>query len=360
MLSGDTSVHRTFFLCVVCVFLAGVGILLWSLRTPSQTLKTVHQPTSPEVQSSGEALPTSSRVSQSPVTHKQAATKTPLAIADSLDYNALAKAYLNNTTSGFDYQEFADFTAEQGGEKIDFRQIFQEIYQDFYPNTDPEALDGEMERLIHETLADVIKEGDNSKIMEAAYSFWTEPESAVWVMGRFEGNMGAFMDWYSDVLEKTPPPTISEVNRTVFSHEIDPSYAESDWVEIPDESMEADSKNTDSKNIGIHRESIEVSEPTVIDSGSSILSSKQESLIRETLSRYGIDEGLFQLAETDSDTLERLLQRFKSLEELEEWHRSGDRGRHQPASDENEESPQVKTPGKRGQLEGEMSSEYDE
>ena len=163
-----------------------------------------------------------------------------------------------------------------------------------------------MERLIHETLADVIKGGDNNKIMEAVYSFWTEPESAVWVMGRFEGNMGAFMDWYSNVLEKTPPPT---ANRTVFSHEIDPNYAESDWVEIPDESMEADSKN-----IGTHRESIEVSEPTVMDSGSSILSPKQESLIRETLSRHGIDEGLFQLAETDSDTLERLLQRFKSLE----------------------------------------------
>lgn len=62
----------------------------------------------------------------------------------------------------------------------------------------------------------------------------------------------------------------------------------------------------DSENIGIHRESIEVTEPTVIDSGSSILSPKQESLIRETLSRYGIDERLFQLAETDSDTLEQL------------------------------------------------------
>lgn len=78
MLSGDTPVHRTFFLFVVCVFLADVSILLWGLRTPSQTLKTGHQPTSPEVQSSGDTLPTSSRVSQPPVTHKQAATKTPL------------------------------------------------------------------------------------------------------------------------------------------------------------------------------------------------------------------------------------------------------------------------------------------
>ena len=131
MLPGHTPVHRTFFLYVVCVFLAGVGILLWSLRTPSQTLKTVHQPTSPEVQSSGDTLPASSRVAQSQVTHKQEATTRPLAIADSLDYNALMKEYLNNTTSGFDYQEFADFTAEQGGKKLTSGRFFKRSTRTF-------------------------------------------------------------------------------------------------------------------------------------------------------------------------------------------------------------------------------------
>lgn len=354
MLSGNTPGHRTFFLCGVCVFLAGVGILLWSLRTPSQTLKTVYQPTSPEVQSSGDTLP--EHLLQSAIIGKQPSTETPPDTADSLDYDVLTKVYLaNNSLSTFDYQELADFIASRGGKQIDFRGIFREIYQDFYPNTDPEALDGEMERLIHEALADVIKEGDNSKIMEAAYSFGTKPEFAVWVMGRFEGNMGAFIEWYSDALQNPTLSVVPETDNVVPSHEISRSPSEPELAEVPKEGREANSEVIQRRH-----EHIEVHSTTAIDSTPLTLSLEQESLIRETLSRYGTDEGLFQLAETDPDVVRWVLQRFNSPEELEAWHRSGDSNQQRFSSQESEERSRPKKEDKWQPLEGEVLDEYDE
>lgn len=353
MLPRDRLGNCTFFLSAILVFLAGIGILFWILKTPPQLLKNIHIFTSPEVQSSGENLPALSQPSQSSVTSKRPLIETSATTVESLDYYALAETYFaGKPLSGFDYQGFADFTDEQGGEKIDFRQIFQEAYRDFYSNTDPETLDEAMAKRLHEVVGTLLMEGkeeNKEEVMEAAFSFTSEPEVAIWFMGRFEGNIGAFVEWFTDTLQPPPLPTISEMDNSEPFYVIIQNLSELESPEVPNES----------KNIEVHRERIEVSDPLVTDSAAITLLPEQEFLIRDTLSHYGVDEGIFQLAETDPDVIKWILQRFNSPVELEEWLASG-KGRWGHAEDRHQERSAPNVQSKEVPLEGKMLYGNDE
>ncbi len=124
--------------------------------------------------------------------------------------------------------------------------------------------------------------------------------------------------------------------------------------EVPNEGME-----TESKNIEVHRERIEVSKPLVTGSAALALSPEQESSIRDTLSHYGVDEGLFQLAETDPDAIKWILQRFNSPVELEEWLASG-KGGGAPAEDRHQEKFNPNAQSKKVPLKGELLDGKDE
>lgn len=72
------------------------------------------------------------------------------------------------------------------------------------------------------------------------------------------------------------------------------------------------------------------------------ISQEQVSQIREILLRYGTDEGLLQLAETDPNATAWILERFHSPEELDEWLAT-DKGKQLPAEDRNQERPHPNT-----------------
>jgi hypothetical protein len=315
---------------------------------------------SPEVQSSGDIPPKLSHPSQLSVTGKKlvAETEKPPVAVGSLDYDALAKTYFaNKTLWDIDYQEFADFTSEQGGEEIDIKEDFREIYRAVYPNTDPELLDEDMKRRVYEELTAVINEGDEENMMNALVSFSTDPEFSVWAMGRFEGDMGALMNWLSDALQFPTSSVVSEMNSMAPSHEADQSLSELESPEIRNQGMD-----TDSENIEMRRERIKIRGVDVTGSALPSISTEQESSIRETLSRYGIDEGLHQLAETDPDAAEWLLRRFNSTEDLHEWHRSGievNRHSHSESESEPREALPENLLDKRGSLKRGMSDEND-
>ena len=232
-------------------------------------------------------------------------------------------------------ENFTAFLVSQGltdAAKTNNEKIFMNYFRGVYPDRQPSDLDGEMKN----RLLEAIKSATPDTIQETMSGFAEHKDVTAWIVGRFLGDSQGFSNWVVETIENAPDVPSDMQYETHF--EIPFEMPEDLPVSNRSPAMLETQQRQDDEG---------VSSPTqlkaVIASPSEYeISQERMSQIRETLLRYGTDEGMLQLAETDPDVAEWLLQRFKSPEELDDWL-AGDK----PAEDRKQERPRPNTQSSR-------------
>lgn len=205
------------------------------------------------------------------------------------------------------FQEFFDFFSSQGMPHIDFGQSALEIFRQYFSEGDPEDYDEEMAARYREVFAATPGDIENASI-EALTALVEEPDFTAWMLGRFKGEIGQFVQWFMGEtaiaagLETSPLPPQGNAPLAV------PSITEAGTAN-PTTSLDS-LPTPPSENM--NTATPEVSAPVS-------LSTARISSIREALNRYGTDAGLLHLLETDVDAADWLLEQFDSPDAIEAW-----------------------------------------
>lgn len=205
------------------------------------------------------------------------------------------------------FQDTFDFLASQGGPSVDFGQEALEMFRQFFPEGEPEDYDVEMAARLREVLASM--QGDiEDAAADAIMILGEEPDFGAWMLGRFKGEIGQTVQWFMDeaivAASIETPPSPPQEN----------AYSETTPIIDVDMATPTISSDLPSAKLG---ESLDGSAPEI--STTAPLSASRITSIRETLSRYGTDEGLLHLLETDEKAVDWLLEQFESLDAIDVW-----------------------------------------
>ena len=212
----------------------------------------------------------------------------------------------------FSFQEILDFYTSQGiGSHVDFAQESLEAFREYFPTGDPEDYDAEMVARFQEIFA--VTPGTPAEAsLSTSEILYAEPDFAAWILGRFKGELTPHMQWIDEQtaiaahLENSPLPPPTEVS---------PTGTSGTDVEMTLPTTPAESPQTPP------RESGEASQSNIVNTPFSRapLPIERISSLRETLRRYGTDEGLLHLLEIDGEGAGWLLDNFNSLDEINAW-----------------------------------------
>ena len=190
-------------------------------------------------------------------------------------------------------------------------------------------------------LLEAMKSAAPGKIPETMFSFAENREVRAWIVGRFLGDDQAFSDWVVETIENIPDVQSDIQYETDFEvpFEVPEDLPVSNRSpEMPETQQSSEGKNV---SFSVQPEPV-IASPATPSVSDYEITQERMSQIRETLLRYGTDEGLLQLAETDPDATAWILERFHSPEELDEWL-AADKGKQAPAEDSNQERPHPNT-----------------
>ena len=212
------------------------------------------------------------------------------------------------------FQDFFDFFESQGMPRVDFAQASLQGFREYFPTGEPEDYETEMASRFQEIF--LVTPGSRTEAsLSTSMTLYAEPDFSAWLMGRFKGEIGQQVQWIEEqtaiaaVLENVPGDTYTERLTTPAPSVTDVELA------TPTPSTEAVRTSTSEP-----RHTPVGERPSVDAVNASVpLSVERIASVRETLRRYGTDEGIRHLLENESESIGWLLENFNSSEEIDAW-----------------------------------------
>ena len=245
--------------------------------------------------------------------------------------------FLENNPNGLD---FLEFFADQGI-PVDL-EIFTKHYLTFFPTNEPAALEPEMRRKLYKMFiaAELNPENpqDIHRVENLLQDFLADEQNTAWMMGHFQGDYEALGEWVVEVLQSSPSessvvePAFIENETTPVSES--PTRAEflllpslsgtADTVhQPPHEPLEGGTTEEVTEHTTISRTKPEVdTEPPEHLSDEMIETTLRERFSPErfnramqTLTQYGLKDGLRRLQVSDPACAEQIERLFRKQEE---------------------------------------------